>query len=180
MCTSLTDITLPDSIEVIGERAFAYSSICEITLPESLKVISRSAFGSCEKLTEVTIPQSVTTLSSQAFVFCTNLKAVYVKANILDLQAYTFYNSIVTDLNGNTYTNTALTQVYLPATLQKINSTALSGNFITDIYFAGSDEEWKEVYFYNITTADDGTTKEEVQDKDSLLSGVAVHTNYNF
>jgi hypothetical protein len=178
-CTSLYEVTLPEGIEKIGERAFAFCALHEITLPQSLTEISRAAFGMCEGLTEVVIPENVTILGIQAFAYCTRLEKVYIKAQLTELLDYTFVNSVATS-GSNYYTNTALTEVYLPASMQKICSSALSGNYISDIYFAGTDEQWDSLYFYENSTDDDGNKTENKLEKSSLLSAVAVHTNYNF
>lgn len=42
--TSLESVILPDGIKIIGDRAFANSSLVEIYLPRSLKTISENAF----------------------------------------------------------------------------------------------------------------------------------------
>lgn len=162
-CSALTSITLPDTIEVIGERAFAQCNFSQFTIPDSVTEIRFGAFGMCESLTEITIPESVTVLESRAFAYCTALERAYVKANVTDLPARVFYNSVVSH-GGSVYTNTSLTQIYLPATLEKIHREALYGNYITDIYLAGGEEQWKNVYFYE-TELKEGTENEYVEKK---------------
>jgi hypothetical protein len=178
-CSSLYSITLPEGLEKIGERAFKGCSFEQITLPQTLTEISRAAFAMCENLTEITIPQSVTTLGVQTFAYCTHLQKAYVRANITDLPYGTFINSVVSS-GSDYYTNTALTEVYLSATITKINSNALSGNFITDIYYAGSADSWKDLYFYTNTATDDGQTVETKVDKSEVISAVTVHAAYAF
>lgn len=51
-CTSLTSITLPDSINNIGQMAFyGCSSLISLTIPEGVLSISNSAFAYCAGLT---------------------------------------------------------------------------------------------------------------------------------
>jgi hypothetical protein len=133
----------------------------------------------CENLTEITIPESVTTLGVQAFAYCTKLQKAYVRANITDLPYGTFINSVVSS-GTDYYTNTALTEVYLSATITKIHSNALYGNYITDIYYAGSLESWNDLYFYTTTTDENGQSQETKVEKSDLISTVLVHTSYNF
>jgi len=56
---SLEKITLPDTIVIIGARAFEYTSLSNIQLPDSLGNIGDSAFLGC-KFTTFTIPDNVT------------------------------------------------------------------------------------------------------------------------
>ena len=46
----LTEINLPNSIEMIGEMSFGYSSITDFHTPENLKYVGYNAFGACSKL----------------------------------------------------------------------------------------------------------------------------------
>lgn len=179
-CTSLKNVTIPDSVTVISKNAFSYCGLLELTIPSSVTEIGYGAFGACDALTEVIIPESVTTLSSRAFAYCTGLKKVYVKAEITDLTERVFYNSVVTQ-SGSIYTHTSLEKVYLPATLQKIHKEALAGNMFTDIYFAGTEEQWNSVYFYETVKKEGVENEYEEKRIDSILSsGVKMHYDAEF
>jgi hypothetical protein len=67
-CTSLTSITIPDSVTSIGASAFSYcTSLTSITIPDSVTSIGAGAFYYCTSLTSVTIPDSVTAIGGNAF-----------------------------------------------------------------------------------------------------------------
>lgn len=165
-CRHLSFITIPDGIEKIGAQAFVHCSFAEVTIPDSVTEIGERAFGGCSMLKEVTIPDSVTTIGDGAFWYCSGLERAIVKAKIVDLGANVFANTMEA-LGGNTYTDTSLTEIYLPATLEKIDSTALSNNFIESIYFAGTKEQWDELYFYE--TATDGT-ETKIEKKSEIMT----------
>ena len=70
-CSSLTSITIPNSVTEIGERAFEdCTSLTSVTIGDSVTEIGERAFEDCTSLTSVTIPDSVTTIGSYAFRDC--------------------------------------------------------------------------------------------------------------
>ncbi len=57
-CSSLTSITLPDSITTIGDYAFwSCTSLTSITLPDSVTTIGVGAFAKCPTTLTLTIPR---------------------------------------------------------------------------------------------------------------------------
>ncbi len=84
-CTSLTSVTLPNTITRIEPSAFyGCTSLISIKIPDSVIYISSSAFSGCTSLSSITIPDSVTSIGSEAFHDCTSLTRV----NITDLTAW--------------------------------------------------------------------------------------------
>lgn len=164
-CNNLKSIKLPDTLKKIGASAFAFCAFEQVEIPEGVTYIGRGAFGACDYLKEVTVPESVTTLGELAFYSCGALETAYVKANITVLDNQVFYNAVYTQ-GGNTYYSSSLKKVYLSAGIQKIRDSALAGNFITDIYYAGTEEEWENVYFYNM-----GQDGENRLEKSDVLAG---------
>ena len=78
-CSSLIEITIPQSVETIGDYAFHdCSSLIEITIPQSVETIGEWAFQDCSSLSEITIPQSVTTIGGHAFYGCSRLNTVVI------------------------------------------------------------------------------------------------------
>ncbi len=61
----------------IGNNAFqGSSSLTDVTIPESVTSIGNYAFDGCSSLTSEMIPNSVTSIDDYAFWFCTNLSSV--------------------------------------------------------------------------------------------------------
>ncbi len=182
-CCDLVRVTLPENtIEKLGARAFAFCAFDSFVIPDSVTYIGYGAFGACDYLTEITVPESVTTLEPLAFYGCQSLKKAYVKADITTLNTKVFYNPVYTQ-GGETYTSTSLTELYLPASLEKIHEDAIAGNFISDIYFAGSAAQWEAVYFYNMIADEEneGEKKENRLEKSAVLTGaVKIHCNAEF
>ena len=70
-CKSLTIINIPNSVTTIGEGAFAWcKSLTSINIPNSVTTIGERAFSGCESLTNINIPNSVTTIGEGAFAAC--------------------------------------------------------------------------------------------------------------
>ena len=82
-CTSLTSVTIPDSVTSIEGAAFAWcTSLTSITIPNGVTSIGSSAFQDCTSLTSITIPDSVTSIEDYAFIGCYKLVEVYNKSSL--------------------------------------------------------------------------------------------------
>ena len=80
-CSSLTSVTIPNSVTSIGDSAFWYcDSLTSVTIPNSVTSIGDSAFWYCDSLTSVTIPNSVTEIGYNAFNKCYNLTEIVVSS----------------------------------------------------------------------------------------------------
>ena len=81
-CSSLTSVTIPNSVTSIGAEAFRNcSSLTSVTIPNSVTSIGNWAFNSCSSLTSVTIPNSVTFIGNGAFAYCSGLTSVTLPNN---------------------------------------------------------------------------------------------------
>ena len=78
-CSSLTNITIPNSVTYIGAYAFSScSSLTNITILNSVTRIEPYAFSNCSSLTNITIPNSVTFIGEDAFNNCSSLENIKV------------------------------------------------------------------------------------------------------
>ena len=74
-CDGMTDIRLPEGLEVISDEAFRdCAGLRRIELPDSLKEIGREAFCGCSRLEEIVIPPNVADVKEGAFYECRSLK----------------------------------------------------------------------------------------------------------
>ena len=86
--TSLTSITIPDSVTSIGTYAFhGCDSLSSITIPDSVTSIDYNAFSGCSSLTSITIPDSVTSIGSWAFASCTSLASITFEGTVTEWNA---------------------------------------------------------------------------------------------
>ena len=78
-CTSLSKITLPNSVETIGTSAFKRcTSLTAITLPASIQYVYEKAFQYCASLNTVTFKETPKQIGLEVFIGCPNLTDIYV------------------------------------------------------------------------------------------------------
>ena len=84
----VTSVTLPDSVQVIAESAFAdCESLTSLEIPENVTTIERAAFSGCTALTELTIPENVTS-TQEEMLTATNLEDLYILNPDLDYNSW--------------------------------------------------------------------------------------------
>lgn len=146
------EYTIPNSVSIIGERAFyGCSSLTSVTIPNTVTSISSSAFSRCSSLTSVTIPNSVTSIGQYAFLSCSNLKSVYID----DLEAWCkidFYDggNPLYSGHGKLYINNELvTDLIIPSSITKVNHYAFKGcSSITSVTIPNSVTSIGTMAFY--------------------------------
>ncbi len=143
-CTSLTSITIPDSVTNIGSYAFsACTSLTSITIPDSVTSIENDAFYNCTSLISITIPDSVTNIGSYAFSACTSLTSITIPDSVTNIGNYAFVNC------------KSLTSVTIPDSVTSIGSyafsacTSLTSITIPDSVTSIGDSAFKNTGYYN-------------------------------
>ncbi len=92
-CTSLTSVTIPNSVKNIGNNAFYHCiRLTSVTIGNSVISIGGYAFCSCKGLTSITIPNSVTSIGTWAFTDCTGLTSVIIGNSVNSIGTYAFCN----------------------------------------------------------------------------------------
>ena len=89
-CQSITSITIPDSVKIIGEQSFAgCKSLANIDFGIGLNEIGSFAFQDCTSLTDVIIPDNITIIDSGAFS-ASGLKNITLPNTITIIEDFTF------------------------------------------------------------------------------------------
>ena len=107
--SEINDITIPDSVIKIGEKAFWWcESLTNVNLGQGIKKIERGAFCNCSKLIKINMNNSVTSIDNDAFRKCLSLESIEIPVSVTSIGDYAFNHcsslSSVT-YNGITYTS---------------------------------------------------------------------------
>ena len=121
-CSSLTSISIPNSVASIGDYAFGdCTALTSITIPDSVTSILSYAFASCTSLTSLTIPDSVTSIEEQAFYLPSVYSTTYAG---FGLTSITLSNNL-TSIGAEAFKNQRFfTSITIPATLTNLSSLA--------------------------------------------------------
>lgn len=109
-CSSLTSITIPDSVTEIGSYAFEdCTSLTSINIPNSVTSIGNRAFYECTSLTSINIPNSVTSIKSESFYNCESLTNIIIPNSVTSIEekAFAYCESLTNIIIGNGVTNIA-------------------------------------------------------------------------
>ena len=115
--SNITAVTVPASVEKIGEYAFAScKELKTVKLPASLTELEKGAFNGCSALTTVTFTETenakLTAIGDGVFFECSALNSINLPASVKEIGMGAFYKC------------SALTAITLPAGLEKIAQQA--------------------------------------------------------
>ncbi len=87
---SLTAITIPNTVTLLDAGAFVLSGLEEITVPGSVQTIGEQAFSTCENLTRAVLEEGVVSVAFKAFEDCQKLEVVELPASATELEEMIF------------------------------------------------------------------------------------------
>ena len=163
----LTSVSIPDTVEVIGDNTFAENLLTSVVIPEGVEVLERSAFRDNDlisvtmpssldtignyafeenNLISVVIPSGVTTIGWDAF-YRNNLTSVSIPNTVTEIRGYAFeYNQLtsvtipnsVTYIGSGAFDHNRLTSIEIPNSITYINSDVFSNNYLTSVVIPGN------------------------------------------
>lgn len=112
-CYDLQSVTLPPTLEVLGERAlWSCINITHLSLPPTLRRMEKGCLYHCKLLEDITIPGGVDSISEQAMMWCLRLKKVTLEEGVRHIGQEAFFQCV------------SLEHVALPSTLRSIEARA--------------------------------------------------------
>jgi len=130
-CSSLVNVTLPSTLEIIDYCAFECTALTSIVIPENVRIIKSSAFKKCENLESVILGNGVEEIYNSVFEKCLNLKNVVFGNNIKLIGWESFLDC------------TSLNDIDLPDSVVEIDAYAFSG---TGYY--NNQDNWENKLLY--------------------------------
>ena len=130
-------IILPETIEEIGDFAFARMYLQFINIPKNLKKFGLACFTSCHYLSTdpIVIPEGVVSISDECFMNCQCFKKVVLPSTIKEIGGAAFYNTRVAEINFpegletidmGAFTGCDLEKVILPESLGELSESLFS------------------------------------------------------
>lgn len=106
-------VTIPDTVEVVGESAFENNQKVQfVVIPKSVKRLDAYVFWGCNNLEEVVLGKGLTAVDEYSFAGCTGLKQITIPDNVQTIDAQAFAGC------------TNLTDIYIPSTVTSIAEDA--------------------------------------------------------
>lgn len=135
-CTALTEISIPDNVTVIGNATFqGCTGLHTVNGGSGLQTIGQGAFSDCTALTNIILPNSLTVMGEQAFYLCSSLESIDIPDQLTEIPSNAFQGCTklaivdfgqVKCIGMRAFTETGLTQLELPNTVEQIGDSAFS------------------------------------------------------
>ena len=106
-------VTIPDTVEVVGESAFENNQKVQfVVIPKSVRRLDAYVFWGCNNLEEVVLGKGLTAINEYSFANCTGLKQITIPENVQSIEAQAFAGC------------TNLTDIYIPSEVTSIAEDA--------------------------------------------------------
>ena len=138
-CSALESAILPESLLIIDDGAFINSGLKSVNVPESVSIIGEEAFSGTA-ITSITIPRLAISIGARAFEH-TSISSIKIPSNVKSISEEMFngcreLHSVIIE-GAETIEQSAfsgckeLKNIILPDTLISIEDSALNGTGIT-------------------------------------------------
>ena len=149
-CTSLTSISIPSSVTEIGEGAFYGTGITSITIPSSVSIIGGWLFGECANLEQIIVEEGNSIYDSRG-----NCNAIIETANNIMKTgcANTTVPNTVSSIEARAfYGCTGLTTMVIPSSVEYIGEYAFAGcTGLTSMIIFNTNVEMGDDVFDGVT-----------------------------
>lgn len=202
-CTSLTSITLPDTVWHIGRSAFANTGLRSVSIPDGASFIGPNAFSGCSSLASVKLPEGLTSIAPNCFCDCTALRSIKLPSTVDSIYGRAFSGctnlasvvfpeamtmSAISGLSDSSdYTGyqfagcTSLTNVTLPDSMLYIPACMFKDSGLKNIHIGDNTAKIEHDAFYGCTFNDlyipDGAVITRSVETDMIILNKCTVTN---
>ncbi len=85
---NLKNVTIPNTVNEISERAFANTGLESVTIPASK--IGAYAFENCNKLSTITLKTGLVTIGEYAFAGCSKVETITIPEGVTEIGTFAF------------------------------------------------------------------------------------------
>ena len=115
-CSSLERIVIPARVtEIPGEAFWGCTNLKSVTLPDGIRGIGGDAFRDCVSLEHITLPDSMWRINGSAFRGCSSLKSIELPDSVTYISESTFQGC------------SSLTEIRIPDEVRAIGKSAFQG-----------------------------------------------------
>ena len=136
--TNLLQISLPNSIQYINDRAFVdCKNLTSINLPDSIHFIGSYAFSGCEDLKTIDLPNQLNGIEQGTFMDCVSLESIKIPDSVH------YINGVDGNYWGSgAFTNcTSIKEIVIPCSVVDLEGQIFYGwNIDQTIYFETPNE----------------------------------------
>ena len=178
-CTKLKEVKFNPGIKKIDMYAFNNcDSLTSVVFPDTLKTVEDYAFADCDRLTDVTLGDGIRKISGYAFNNSDKVKYNLITEETLYSEKTEYYlptkkNPYFALMAEENYTDgidahvncAVVASGFFQDLILSVNIKAVCSDSVSEIYYKGTPEQWKEVefggdakiYYYSATqpSADD-------------------------
>ncbi len=115
-CTSLTSLTLPNTIKAMGDEAFCRcTGLTSVIIPNSVTYMGWNVFSDCTNLTSIELSTNLSEIGLSCFANCKSLTSITIPSSLeyINMVAFTGCSSLVS--------------VTIPEGVKKIGESAFNG-----------------------------------------------------
>ncbi|MBQ3870485.1 MAG: leucine-rich repeat protein, partial [Clostridia bacterium] len=151
-CKALENPNFGKELAVIGEKAYQNTNITEITIPESVTVIGDGAFGGCQYLTKARFNAKNCGYSGRNSMFkgsgleeiefgpSAEIIPAYLCYGLTSLNKVTVSGNALKEIGSRSFCNcSGLSSLSLPDSVQIVSSDAFAGSLVTMISIPSED-----------------------------------------
>ena len=154
-CTGLEEVVIGRGLEKItADFSYPFDgmfgkcySLKNVTIPDTITIIGDNAFAECSSLESITIPDSVHTIGNAAFRNCTSLKEIKLGNGVKKIGSDDGTYGYV---SGTFSGCKILEKITLSNSIQTIYADAFEYcNSLANVYYEGDIEDWCKINFSN-------------------------------